>query len=129
MEHKPLVDLQTMAHLSPAEPHRPMTRVRRLERWIEALPRHPKRTLRPLREIEYQKPADQRSIRADDSAITVAYEDFGVACRGACRRHTGRQPGPPDQRLVNVPLKREDDRVWTSVATTSHGSPRAPRGG
>ncbi|MCC2654404.1 MAG: hypothetical protein K0Q60_4570 [Microvirga sp.] len=82
MEHKPLVDLQTMAHLSPAEPHRPMTRVRRLERWIEALPRHPKRTLRPLREIEYQKPADQRSIRADDSAITVAYEDLALRAEG-----------------------------------------------
>ena len=36
MEHRPLVDLQTLAHLSPAEPRRPMTRAERLERWIEA---------------------------------------------------------------------------------------------
>jgi hypothetical protein len=30
MEHRPLVDLQTLAHLSPAEPSRPMTRAERL---------------------------------------------------------------------------------------------------
>jgi hypothetical protein len=39
MEHRPLVDLQTLAHLSPAEPRRPMSRAERIERWIEALER------------------------------------------------------------------------------------------
>ena len=36
MEHRPLVDLQTLAHLSPAEPRRPLSRAERLDRWIEA---------------------------------------------------------------------------------------------
>ena len=31
MEHRPLVDLQTLAHLSPAEPRRPMTRAERID--------------------------------------------------------------------------------------------------
>jgi len=82
MEHKPLVDLQTLAHLSPAEPRRPMTRVERLERWIEALEREPRRMLRALPEIEYKRPDERRAVRADDSPITVAFEDLALRAEG-----------------------------------------------
>jgi hypothetical protein len=82
MEHKPLVDLQTLARLSPLEPRRPMTRVERLERWIEALEREPKRKLKALQEIEYKKHFERRAIRADNSPLTVAYEDLALRAEG-----------------------------------------------
>ena len=75
MEHKPRVDLQAIADLSPAESRAPMSRDERLARWVEVLERDPKRILRPLHGIEYRKPEERRAIRADNSPLTVAYED------------------------------------------------------
>ena len=43
MEHKPRVDLQAIADLSPVESRAPMSRDERLARWVEALERDPKR--------------------------------------------------------------------------------------
>ena len=75
MEHKPRVDLQAVADLSPVESRAPMSRDERLARWVEALERDPKRILRPLHGIEFRKPDERRAIRADNSPLTVAYED------------------------------------------------------
>ena len=82
MEHKPLVDLQTLAHLSPAEPRRPMTRLEKLERWVDALQREPKRKLKALPEIEYKSPEARRAIRENNSPITVAFEDIALRAEG-----------------------------------------------
>ena len=73
MEHKPFVELQTVADLTPAESRRCLTRKERLARWAEALERNPKRRLRPLHEIEWKRPHERRAVRADDSPLTVAY--------------------------------------------------------
>ena len=67
MEHKPRVDLQAVADLSPVESRAPMSREERLVRWVEALEREPKRILRPLHGIEFRKPDERRAIRADNS--------------------------------------------------------------
>ena len=75
MEHKPRVDLQAVEDLSPVESRAPMSREERLARWVEALEREPKRILRPLHGIEFRKPDERRAIRADNSPLTVAYED------------------------------------------------------
>jgi hypothetical protein len=75
MEHKPRVDLQAVADLSPVESRAPMSREERLVRWVEALEREPKRILKPLHGIEFRKPDERRAIRADNSPLTVAYED------------------------------------------------------
>ena len=75
MEHKPRVDLQEIADLSPVESRAPMSREERLARWVEVLEREPKRILRPLHGIEFRKPDERRAIRADNSPLTVAYED------------------------------------------------------
>src|SRR5215217_4115688 len=73
MEHKPRVDLQEIADLSPVESRAPMSREERLARWVEVLERDPKRILRPLHGIEFRKPDERRAIRADNSPLTVAY--------------------------------------------------------
>jgi hypothetical protein len=75
MEHKPRIDLEAVADLSPAESQAPMSREERLARWIEVLEREPKRLLKPLHEIEYRSAKERRTIRGDNSPLTVAYED------------------------------------------------------
>ena len=75
MEHKPRVDLQEIADLSPVESRASMSREERLALWVEALEREPKRILKPLHGIEFRKPDERRAIRADNSPLTVAYED------------------------------------------------------
>ena len=82
MEHRPLVDLQTLAHLSPAEPSRPMTRAERIERWMEALQREPRRRLRALPEIEHKPSEERRAIRVENSPISVAFEDMALRAEG-----------------------------------------------
>jgi hypothetical protein len=51
-----------------------MTRIERLERWIELLDRDPTRRLNALEEIEYKPVAERALVRADNSPLT-AYED------------------------------------------------------
>ena len=81
MEHKPLVELQTVADLT-VEPRSPMSRRERLARWAELLERDPKRRLRPLHEIEYQGPQARRAVRAENSPLAVAYEDPVLRAEG-----------------------------------------------
>ena len=52
-----------------------MTREQRLERWIGLLKADPERTLRSLHEIEHLSAACRRECRAENSPLTVAYED------------------------------------------------------
>jgi hypothetical protein len=59
-----------------------MCREERLARWVEALEREPKRILRPLHEIEFRKPSERRAIRANNSPLTVAYEDPVLRAEG-----------------------------------------------
>jgi hypothetical protein len=75
MEHKPLAEIQAVADLRPEGSRALITRQERLARWVEALEREPKRILRPLHEIEFKKPQERRTVRADNSPLTVAYED------------------------------------------------------
>jgi hypothetical protein len=82
MEHRPLVDLQTLAHLSPAEPRRAMTRSERINRWMEALQREPRRKLRALPEIERKSSEERRAIRLENSPISVAFEDMALRAEG-----------------------------------------------
>jgi hypothetical protein len=89
MEHKPRVDLQAVADLSPVKSRAPMSREERLVRWVEALEREPKRILRPLHEIEFRKAHERRAIRADNSPLTVAYEDPVLRTEGLASDRLG----------------------------------------
>jgi hypothetical protein len=81
MEHKPLSELETIADVNDAETVF-LTREQRLERWIKGLEVQPKRLLRPLYEIEYSPLDERRECRADNSPLTVAYEDAVLRSQG-----------------------------------------------
>jgi hypothetical protein len=75
MEHKPLVELQAIADVRFPETPAAMTRDQRLERWIGLLQADHERKLRSLHEIEHLPTASRRECRAENSPLTVAYED------------------------------------------------------
>jgi hypothetical protein len=75
MEHKPVTELHSIATVIPFEPRPTLTRQQRLERWIELLEQEPDRRLRSLVEIEYRSTSDRREYRAENSPLTVAFED------------------------------------------------------
>jgi hypothetical protein len=74
MEHRPVEDLRVVAdvHLGdqPLLSHK-----ERLERWADALAAQPARRLKSLGEIEFTPKAERPLLRADNSPITVAFED------------------------------------------------------
>jgi hypothetical protein len=75
MEHKPLAELQAVADVEFIGSVATMPRGRRLQRWIELLEGEPGRRLRSLHEIEFLPRPQRRQCRADNSPLTVAYED------------------------------------------------------
>ena len=82
MEHRPIVELQAIADVTFPEARGPMTREKRLERWIGLLQADPERKLRSLHEIEHLSVACRRECRADNSPLTVAYEDSVLRSAG-----------------------------------------------
>ena len=89
MEHKPRIELEAVADLSPAVSRAPMSREERLGRWIEVLEREPKRLLKPLHEIEYRSRQERRTIRTDNSPLAVAYEDPVLRAEGLASDQLG----------------------------------------
>ncbi len=77
MEHRPLSELSSVADLKiPEEVKAPVLSKRdRLDRWIELLERDPDRELRTLDEIEWKPKAQRLALRAEGSALTVAFSD------------------------------------------------------
>jgi hypothetical protein len=59
-----------------------MTRRERLERWVELLDREPLRLLQSLGEIEFRPRAERHMMRADNSPLTVAFEDPVLRAEG-----------------------------------------------
>jgi hypothetical protein len=74
MEHKDIDELCRLADVQPVPPQL-LTRRERLERWAEALDRDPYRRLSTLGEIEYAPKAERPFMRADNSPLTIAFED------------------------------------------------------
>lgn len=75
MEHRPLSELNGVADLKQPVQVRVMSRRERLDRWAELLEQQGDRQLRTLDEIEWKPKAERRAMRADDSALTVAFSD------------------------------------------------------
>lgn len=74
MEHRPLSELSHVADLKPSEKV-VLSKRERLDRWAELLEREPDRILRTLDEIEWKPKAVRRVLRADHSALTIAFND------------------------------------------------------
>ncbi len=74
MEHRPLSELGHVADLKPSQKV-VLSKRERLDRWAELLEREPDRILRTLDEIEWKPKAVRQALRADNSALTIAFND------------------------------------------------------
>lgn len=74
MEHRSAHDLRAIAEVSPTPPAA-LDRRGRLERWADLLERDAGRRINLVHELEFATRAAQAQMRADDSALTVAYAD------------------------------------------------------
>ncbi|MDB5407308.1 MAG: hypothetical protein JWL84_2220 [Rhodospirillales bacterium] len=74
MKHSSFDDLQRVATITPASAPS-MSRRERLERWAELLERHPERLLTPLQRLEFLPSSERLAFRADNSPLSVAFED------------------------------------------------------
>ncbi|RDI61229.1 hypothetical protein DES45_102624 [Microvirga subterranea] len=75
MEHRPLSELGHIADLKQPLRAPALSRRERLDRWAELLERDPDRLLKTLDEIEWKPKAERRQMRADGTALAVAYAD------------------------------------------------------
>src|SRR3954467_7056757 len=89
MKHTPVAEISRVADVHAIAPRPPLTRVQRLERWAEALEREPDRVLTSLEEIEWKAEPERRDMRADDSALTVAFEDPVLRAEGLASDRLG----------------------------------------
>lgn len=74
MEHKSADALREVAEVSPFPPV-PMNRRERLERWADLLDRDPDARINLVRELEFAPESAQAQMRADYSALAVAFAD------------------------------------------------------
>src|SRR5215203_5643665 len=82
MKHTLVAEISRVADVRPVPTKSPMSRVERLERWAEALERDPDRVLTSIEEIEWKPKAERRELRANNSALTVAFEDPVLRAEG-----------------------------------------------
>ena len=83
MKHVTVSELESIASIVPREEVQPqMTRAERLQRWAELLDQHPDRRLATLSGTEYAARAARAKMRADESPISVAFEDARLRAEG-----------------------------------------------
>ena len=83
MEHKSLDKIREVAEILPnwLNP-RPLSKSERLACWAEALEREGGRQLNTLFQIEHAPAARRAALRADDSLLTVAFNDPRLRAEG-----------------------------------------------
>src|SRR5215207_666788 len=89
MKHTPVAEISRVADVHPVPTKSPMIRVERLERWADALERDPDRVLTSIEEMEWKSEAERRALRADNSALTVAFEDPVLRAEGLASDRLG----------------------------------------
>jgi predicted protein tyrosine phosphatase len=82
MEHKTLDKIRDVGDILPNWLSRPLSKSERLQLWAEALEREGGRPLNTLFRIEYAPPAKRAALRADDSLLTVAFNDPRMRAEG-----------------------------------------------
>jgi hypothetical protein len=75
MEHRRRSELNDIADLKTIARTSVTTRRERLDRWAEILEKAPDRLVATLEEVEWKPAAEQLALRADGSALTIAYAD------------------------------------------------------
>src|ERR1044072_2041431 len=93
MEHKSLDKLRDVADILPNwMNNHPLSKSERLKCWAQALDREGCRQLNTLFQVEYA-PAEKRTVmRADDSLLTVAYNDPRPRAEGIAGGTIGHPP-------------------------------------
>jgi hypothetical protein len=87
MEHRAIDQLAHVAELTKIPIV--LSRRERLERWADALERDPYRPLRSLGEIEWQPEPERALMRADCSALAIAYDDPVLRAAGLASDRLG----------------------------------------
>ena len=83
MEHKTRDEIRDVADILPSGLQaRPLSKRERLELWVEALEREAGRRLRTLFEIEYAPAARRAGLRAEDSPLSVAFNEPRLRAEG-----------------------------------------------
>jgi hypothetical protein len=75
MKHQTPHELQSVAVIDRLGPIPLATKRQRIERWAELLERNPLRCLSALTGTEYVDPEVRERVRADGSALAVAFDD------------------------------------------------------
>lgn len=80
MEHRSLDHIEGSVGSRP--PVAPQSRKERLLYWAKVLERQGNSHLQPLRDVEFVFPEHRRELRADRSALAVAFSDPGLRAAG-----------------------------------------------
>ena len=89
MKHTPVAEISRVADVHPIPLKPSMARSERLERWAEALERNPDRVLTSIEEMEWKPKAERLAMRADNSALTVAFNDPVLRAEGLASDRLG----------------------------------------
>ena len=83
MEPRSLHEIRAVARVHPDIPRpKPMSKQQRLERWVAALEQRGGQRLRPLERVEFQASGERQHLRADNSPLTVAFQDDDLRAAG-----------------------------------------------
>lgn len=88
MEQKSARELRAYADIS-ANPPPPLDRKGRLERWADLLDTEPDRRINLVHELEFATRAAQKQMRADNSALALAYADPMLRAEGLASDRVG----------------------------------------
>lgn len=75
MEQHAVDQLKAIAKINRTYPRPEMSRSERLQRWADLLERDPDLSLLTLRETEYRPEEERLAMRADGTAISIAFAD------------------------------------------------------
>lgn len=82
MKHVLPEQLNVLDKTDPDYPRYSLSRTERLVRWAELLERNPKRRLLPFYQTEFQAPGTRDAMRAEGSALAVAFDDSVLRASG-----------------------------------------------
>ncbi len=82
MKHLALEQLQVLDRTDPDYPRHALSRTERLERWVELLERNPGQRLTTFYQTEFQTAETRDAMRADGSALAVAFDDSYLRASG-----------------------------------------------